>query len=147
MPLTATVPDRTSRPPAGAACLIVPTAALLAGAVTFLARVRALFSRILDLLPRSSSATTVAVPDRRSHVLGPHADADHPRRDAPQPRPAIEQPQRPRRLHGLVAVQHPVEDPLLEDDLDPLGHARREHPPALHGLEMARGQPAFEQRP
>jgi len=68
-------------------------------------------------------------------VLGPRAEPDHARRDAPQQRPASQQAHGERRLDRRFILQHPHEHVLLHGDLESLRNSRGKFAPALHCAE------------
>jgi hypothetical protein len=79
-------------------------------------------------------------------MLRADADADDPRRDAPQNRKPVEQPHDPGRDDRLVGIQQRVDDPALHCELHALNDLHRQGAAALHRSEFAGSQPALAQR-
>ena len=60
-------------------------------------------------------------------MFGPKAKTDHPRRDAPQDREALQEPQgKWKAAQGSFVVQGAANNTLVRENLKPLRHARGE---------------------
>ena len=68
----------------------------------------------------------------RKYVLGPEAHANDPARDAAECRKPVKQSHEERRTRFPLHLQHIADDEVLNDHLQPLGHARRPFPALLH---------------
>src|SRR5207302_1273779 len=84
---------------------------------------------------------------RRLDVLGSDSDADQTRGDPPEEWPALEELQRPGERGLLAAAEPPAEDPILDDNLEPLRDAGRQEPPALDLPEVVVRDPPLPQGP
>src|SRR5437773_2319184 len=79
-------------------------------------------------------------------VLGADPEADEPPRQAAEPGEARQQPHRRWGPQGTPALQHAPHDPVLDEHLDPLGHARGPLAAALHAREILGAHPSLAQR-
>ena len=76
-------------------------------------------------------------------VLGPHAHADQAPRNPAQAREAVEEPQGKRRPQRARGAGHARDDPVLHQDLQPLGDAYGPESPLLEVTVASTNQLRF----
>src|SRR5438552_5446009 len=82
----------------------------------------------------------------RSYMLGSDPDPDQPGGDPAQEREPRDELDGELRRDLLRASQDAPDDPILHEDLQPLGDEGRPLAPPLHPSEVLGGQPVLAQR-
>src|SRR3712207_468767 len=78
-------------------------------------------------------------------MLRSDSKSDQPGRDPAQKREVRAQPDQERRRDRARTTQNPRDEPILNEDLNPLRDARRQLAPLLHLTQMDRGEAALTQ--
>src|SRR5260370_11662353 len=80
---------------------------------------------------------------RRPHMLGPHTNTNQARGYSAQDGETVEEANHPGCRHRLRAAEDTAKNSILNLDLHPLSHTRRQFPSPLHLLQMARRYPTL----